>query len=83
MSESERTNKDKLLVRRASSEKDKWKIKGCPPHLLLQSFPQARALQLEGPFACLKECVRTVGGSIGPCSGAGDPSWSGLAGWAQ
>lgn len=51
-------------VHQVAKEEDKWRIKGCPPRLLLQWG------------------VCGAGGSSGPCSGAGDPSWSGWADWA-
>lgn len=68
---------------RWNTSRNKGKIKGCLPPLLLHHLLQARAPQCGGVFACLKVRVRIVGSSSGPCSCAGDPSWSGWAGWAR
>ena len=70
-------------VYQSAKAEDKCKSKGCPPRLLLQRFPQARPPQPDFQFVRLKLCVRSAGGSSGPCSGTGEPSWCGWADWAQ
>ncbi len=83
----EEVDKTPLLLsqRKMKNLRYKRKIKGClhPPLLLLQHPRQAHSPRREDVYVCLKVCVRTVGGSSGPCSCSGDLSWSGWAGWAR
>lgn len=70
------------LQRKMKHLRNKWKIKGCLPLLLLYHHLQVPDLQCGVVSVILKVWVRTVGSSSGPYSCAGDPSWSGWANWA-
>ena len=59
------------------TEDTRRKITGCLPPLLLLHLLRAQARQRGSASLCLKVCVRIAGGSSGPCSCAGGPSWSG------